>query len=93
MSQKNQQRGGPGRLDNQQQMNTESQSGKLTSGKKALLTFMIVIPCIFLFFYATGMWDVSIVDGIAIRDDLDDIATAIAICIGIFAVIIVNLFL
>ena len=89
---------------NQQQQQRQSLSGQgqgfeeelrppLTDGKKFLLTVMILIPSVFLFFYATGMWDVAVENGRIIRDTMDDIAVAVSLCIAIFAIIIVNTFL
>lgn len=65
----------------------------LTSGRKLLLTVMVVVPAVLAFFYATGIWDVHIVDGRVIRDNVDDIVSAIAIADAFFAVIIINTFL
>lgn len=66
----------------------------LSDGKKFLLTLLILIPSIFLFFYSTGMWEVEVLkDGRIVRDSLDDIAVAMSIMFGLFGIIIVNTFL
>jgi len=71
----------------------DARGARLTPARKNLLTFLIVIPCVMLFFYATGMWDVRIVDGKALTDNLDDIVTAVSLMIGIFTVIIIQVFM
>ena len=90
---------------NQQNQQRQSLSGQgqgfeeelrppLSDGKKFLLTLLILIPSTFLFFYATGMWEVQVLqDGRIVRDSLDEIAVAMSICFGLFGIIIVNTFL
>ena len=67
--------------------------GKLSDGKKLLLTFMVLIPCIICFAYGSGMWSVKMEDGIAMLDRVDDFSAVVGVFFGVFAIIIINLFL
>lgn len=65
----------------------------ISDSESALLTILGLVPCLLCFFYATGMWEVTIKNGVAIRDGVDDIAVALAICFGIFQIVVINVFL
>ena len=61
----------------------------LSFGVRFLLSFLSLAPCVCLFFYAVGWWQVNVVG----LDSWDNAMTSFAVMCGIINLLIINLFL
>lgn len=60
---------------------------------RVVLNITFVLPVVMLFLYVTGIWDITIIDGKVVRDDLDNIVVSFCLFAGIGGIIILNVLL
>ena len=93
MSQQRQSKTRSERFEEENTMSQRYGTGKsdegLSFGVRFLLSFLSLAPCVCLFFYAVGWWQVNVGN----LDSWDNAMTSFAILCGIMSFLIINLFL